>query len=86
MVLIWAASNGLAVTGLGIRDSSYITNFSIVVMAGLLLGWQASMAVTIASVLSGFGLVYAEQSGLIGNVSYPPAAFAQDITLYIWFE
>jgi len=80
VVLIWAASNGLAVTGLGIRDSSYITNFSIVVMAGLLLGWQASMAVTIASVLSGFGLTYAEQRGLIGNVSYPTAAFAQDIT------
>jgi len=80
VVLIWAASNGLAVTGLGIRDSSYITNFSIVVMAGLLLGWRASMAVTIASVLSGFGLVYAEQSGLIGNISYPLTAFAQDIT------
>ena len=80
VVLIWAVSNGLAVTGLGIRDSSYITNFSIVVMAGLLLGWQASLAVTIASVLAGFGLAYAEQTGLIGNVSYPPAAFAQDIT------
>jgi GAF domain-containing protein len=80
VVLIWTASNSLAVTGSGVRDSSYITNFSIVVMAGLLLGWQASLVVTIASVLSGFGLAYAEQSGLIGNVSYPPTAFAQDVT------
>jgi GAF domain-containing protein len=80
VVLIWIVSNGLAVTGSGVRDSSYITNFSIVVMAGLLLGWQASLTVTIASILSGFGLAYAEQSGLIGKVSYPATAFAQDIT------
>jgi GAF domain-containing protein len=50
-------------------------------MAGLLLGWQASAAVTVASILSGFGLAYAEQSGLIRSVSYPPTAFAQDLTL-----
>ena len=80
VVLIWAASNGLAVTGAGVRDSAYITNFSIVVMAGLLLGWQASLVVTLASILSGFGLASAEQSGLIGNVTYPPTAFAQDVT------
>ena len=80
VVLIWIVSNGLAVTGSGVRDSSYITNFSIVVMAGLLLGWQASLTVTIASILSGFGLAFAEQRGLIGHVSYPATAFAQDIT------
>jgi GAF domain-containing protein len=81
VVLIWVVSNGLTVFGSGVRDSAYITNFSIVVMAGLLLGWQASAAVTVASILSGFGLAYAEQSGLIRSVSYPPTAFAQDLTL-----
>jgi GAF domain-containing protein len=81
VVLIWVVSNGITVIGSGVRDSAYITNFSIVVMAGLLLGWQASAAVTVASILSGFGLAYAEQSGLISSVSYPPTAFAQDLTL-----
>jgi len=80
VVVIWAASNGIAAGGVGIRDSSYITNFSIVVMAGLLLGWRASIAVTLASILSGFGLAYAEESGLISTFLYPPTAFAQDIT------
>ena len=80
VVLIWAASNGIAVAGSGVRDSSYLTNFSIVVMAGLLLGWQASVVVTVASVLSGFGLAYAEEIGLITTISYPPTAFAQDLT------
>jgi len=81
VVLIWAASNGIASTGFGVRDSSYITNFTIVVMAGLLLGWRASMAVTVASILSGFGLAYAEESGLINTIIYPPTIFAQDMTL-----
>lgn len=81
VVLIWVVSNGITVFGSGVRDSAYITNFSIVVMAGLLLGWQASVAVTVASILSGFGLAYAEQSGLIRGVFYPPTAFVQDLTL-----
>lgn len=81
VVLIWAASNGIAVIGWGVRDTSYLTNFSIVVMAGLLLGWRASIVVTVASVLSGFGLAYAEEIGLITNVVASPAAFIQDITL-----
>ena len=81
VVLIWVASNGIAVIGFGIRDTSYLTNFSIVVMAGLLLGWRASMVVTIASVLSAFGLAYAEEVGWIENVSYSASSFAQDITL-----
>ena len=33
VVLTWAATNGLAATGFGIRDSSYIINFAIVLMA-----------------------------------------------------
>ncbi|HLF72788.1 MAG TPA: GAF domain-containing protein [Anaerolineales bacterium] len=81
VTIIWAASNGIAVVGFGVRDSSYVTNFSIVVMAGLLLGWRASLLVTVASIVSGFGLAYAEESGLISYASYSPMVFAQDITL-----
>src|SRR5215208_1203485 len=81
VVLIWTASNGIAFTGVGIRDSSYMTNFTLVVMAGLLLGWRASIIVTVASILSGFGLAYAEEHGLISTFLYPPAAYAQDFTL-----
>ena len=40
VVLVWIASNGLAATGFGAKDASYITNFAIILMAGLLLGWQ----------------------------------------------
>lgn len=81
VALIWVASNGIAMVGYGIRDTSYLANFSIVVMAGLLLGWRASIVVTMASILSAFGLAYAEETGLIENVSYSASAFVQDITL-----
>ncbi len=42
VALIWLTSNGFAATSYGARDASYIINFAIVLMAGLLLGWQAS--------------------------------------------
>ena len=66
VVLTWASSNGLAANGYGARDASYIVNFAIILMAGLLLGWQGSLIVTLLSIISGLALAYAEQSGLIG--------------------
>ena len=78
--LIWLASNGAAATSFGIKDTSFIINLSIILMAGLLLGWQASVIVTLLSILSGFGLAYIEQSGLLGSRNYPASSFAQDMT------
>src|SRR6185503_16815497 len=78
--LIWLASNGAAATSFGIRDTSFIINLSIILMTGLLLGWQASVIVTLLSIFSGFGLAYIEQSGLIASRDYPAASFAQDMT------
>ena len=43
VALIWLTSNGFAATSYGVRDASYIINFAIVLMAGLLLG-LASLA------------------------------------------
>lgn len=81
VAVIWIASNGIAVIGYGVRDTAYLTNFCVVVMAGLLLGWQASLFVTIASILSAFGLAYAEAIGAIRPPSFTASTFAQDITL-----
>ena len=80
VVLIWVASNSIAATGFGIRDTSYILNFSIILMAGLLLGWRASVIVTIISIGTGFVLGVAEDRGWIGSPAYPATSFAQDMT------
>ncbi|HSL42767.1 MAG TPA: GAF domain-containing protein [Anaerolineales bacterium] len=79
VVLTWAASNGLAANGYGAKDASYIVNFAIILMAGLLLGWQGSLVVTVLSIFSGLALAYAEQSGLIGVVDYPVTFFVRDV-------
>jgi GAF domain-containing protein len=81
VALIWFTSNGLAAAGYGARDASFIINFAVVLMAGLLLGWQASLIISFSSAISGVALAYAEQSGFIKVVSYPVLLFARDITL-----
>ena len=86
VVLIWGAVNGIAATGYGARDASFITNFTVVLMAGLLLGWQASLVITVLSIFSGLGLAFAEQNGLIGNEAYPITSFAQDISFVFGFN
>jgi len=80
VVLIWVASNSIAATGFGIRDTSYILNFSIILMTGLLLGWRASVIVTIISIGTGFVLGVAEDRGWISSPAYPATSFAQDMT------
>jgi GAF domain-containing protein len=86
IALTWAACNGLAATGFGVKDSSYIINFAIILMAGLLLSWPASVIVTLLSVVSGFGLAYAEQNGLINVPDYAVTAFARDLTVVFFLN
>ncbi len=79
VALIWITSNGFASTGYGARDASFIINFAIVLMAGLLLGWQASVIFTILSAASGFTLAFLEQNEIIEIPAYPIAFFARDV-------
>ena len=80
IALVWLASNGITATGYGVRDSSYIINFAIILMAGLLVSWRASLIITILSLLSGIALAQAEQNGLIVGAPYRVTAFARDLS------
>ena len=79
VVIIWIASNSIAASGFGVKDSSYLLNFAIILIAGLLLGWQASLITTLISICSGFALAYAEANGLIKVAPYPITSFARDM-------
>lgn len=83
VIMTWVASNGLSATVSGVRDASYLVNFPIVLMTGLLLGWQASWIVTILSMLSGLALGYAEQYNLIRIRPYAVSSFALDISVIL---
>src|SRR6266545_2919353 len=86
VVLIWLVINSIAATGYGVQDASFITNFTVVLMAGLLLNWQTSLVITFLSILSGLGLAYAEQDGLITHLAYPITSFARDIAFVFVFN
>jgi GAF domain-containing protein len=79
VVMTWAVSNSISAIGFGVRDSSFVVNFAVILMAGLLLGWQASFITTLISILSGYALAYAEKNGLINVVPYAVTSFAQDM-------
>lgn len=79
VVMTWLVSNSISAAGFGIKDSSYIINFAIVLMAGLLVGWQAALMTTLISIVAGFGLAYAETNGWITVEPYPVTTFAQDM-------
>jgi GAF domain-containing protein len=81
VALVWIVSNGMAATSFGAKDASYIVNFVIILMAGLLLGTKASLIVTALSILSGFGLAYLEQLGQIGVGSYPITSFVWNLAI-----
>ena len=81
VVAVWTGSNGIAASGYGIRDSSFIINFAIMIMAALLLGWQASLMVGILSIAAAFGLAQAEASGLIVPQKYSVQFFAVDLSV-----
>ena len=79
VALVWVACNSVAATSFGVRDASYIVNFAIVLMAGLLLGWQAALITTLLSIAAGFGLAIAEENNLIVTTAYPITSFARDM-------
>jgi GAF domain-containing protein len=68
---IWAASTLLALTGSGVRGTGFTSYFVVMLLAGLLLGVWPAVGIAVISVISGFGLAYAETTGLI---TYTPGA------------
>jgi GAF domain-containing protein len=81
VIIVWGAANIIAALSFGVQDASYIVNFTIVLMAGLLLSWRAAVIVTILSVTSGFALAYAESTGWIVAPSFRIIDFVVNLAL-----
>jgi GAF domain-containing protein len=80
--LFWTGANGLAASGYGIRDASFIVNLVVMLIAALLLGWPASILIGIASILVAFILANREATGLLVVTSnYGVERFAVDISV-----
>ncbi len=71
VTILWIAVNGTAYVGSGVRDTSFIANFMVLMAAGLLLGWKAAVSISLLTVLVGFGLANAEVTGVAPSVYSP---------------
>jgi len=71
VVVLWLAVNGTAFSGAGIRDSSFLANFAVLLAAGLLIGWKAAVSLSAITIVAGVGLAYAEVSGISPAVYTP---------------
>jgi len=82
---IWLASTMIALSGSGIRGTAFTSYFVVMLVAGLLLGWKPAIGFTILSIVSGFGLAYAESIGIINYVPGPALGIAIEGTVLFIF-
>lgn len=82
IAILWIAVNGAAYSGAGVRDTSFIANFMVLMAAGLLLGWKAAVLITALTIVTGFGLANLEVAGLTPQVYSPksPVDVIRDTT------
>ncbi len=80
VTILWLAVNGTALFGAGVRDTSFIANFAVLLAAGLLVGRRAAVALSAFTIAAGFGLAYAE----ILEIS--PTVYSPDSPLIIMAE
>jgi GAF domain-containing protein len=60
---IWLASTMIAVMSGGINSTTFTSYFVVMLMAGLLLGWQPAIGFTLLSILAAFRLANTETLG-----------------------
>jgi GAF domain-containing protein len=73
VTILWLAVNGTAFYGAGIRDSSFLANFAVLLAAGLIIGWKAAVTLSGLTIAIGIGLAYAEEYG-ISPAAYTPSS------------
>ncbi len=79
--VLWLTINGLAATQYGIKDSTFIANIPVCLLASFLLGWRAGAILSTLTIFSAFGLAWLESSGILKPpTGYSVTNFAVDMT------
>ncbi len=86
IIMAWIASTSLAWTGSGIRGMGFTSYFVVMLLTGLLAGARPAIGIAILSVLSGFGLAYAESIGIINYIPDPAFSVATEATVLFIFS
>ncbi|MBI3152826.1 MAG: GAF domain-containing protein [Chloroflexi bacterium] len=85
VMTIWLASTMIALGGSGVRGTGFTSYFVVMLIAGLLLDWRAAIGITALSALTGFGLAYAENIGIINYTPGPSMGVAIEGTVLLAF-
>ena len=83
---IWIASTLLALNGSGVRGTGFTSYFVVMLLAGLLLGVRTAVGIAFISILSGFGLAYAEMIGVVVYQPGPALGVAIEATVLFTFS
>ena len=67
----WLITTLAVATSGGVRAPAFGTYAISVVIAGLLLGWQAVLSVCVLSILAGIAMLIAQQNGVLPPPSFP---------------
>jgi GAF domain-containing protein len=81
ITLSWIALTFQAWSADGIRDAAFIAYIVVVLLANLLLGWQAGTIFAGVSILAAWGFAYVEDTGLIQVNADKPYSLALDLTV-----
>jgi len=77
---LWVGLTYIAWVADGIRDVTFFGYSIPILLAGLLLGWRGAAVITLLSIISGWGLAYAEITRLFSPTLDEPLNFARDVT------
>jgi GAF domain-containing protein len=80
VVTLWGALTYIALAADGIRDIAFFAYMVPILIAALLIGWQSATILTVASILAGWALAYAETIQLFSPSLDTPLNFARDMT------
>lgn len=80
VVTIWGGLSYVAWVADGIRDVTFFGYSIPILLASLLLGWRGAVGIIFLSILSGWGLAYAETTQLIVPDLDEPLNVARDMT------
>jgi GAF domain-containing protein len=80
VVTLWGGLSYVAWAADGVRDIAFFAYTLPILMAGLLIGWRGAAVITFVSILSGWGLAYAEATQIFVPTLDEPLNFARDMT------
>lgn len=85
VVAFWFFFTVTAFTASGVQDEAYLFGYPLIILiVGLLLGPRLEVGMTVLCLLSGLGMVYASNSGLLEPVLERPALFTWVVSLALF--